>query len=1561
MKKNLRNRLLTALLILLGFYQLGFAQVSGDYRSDTTGLWDVASNWETFDGTVWSIATVKPDATNSVYIQSGDTMILSANEACNDLHLCNNTTSSTSGTVRGRLNVTSFNLDVNGKIRNYWGAVGVIPGTSFSTVTNQPYYSSGGKIRFVGNTRIIANTGEWGSLVNNPNSTNCDIEIALNPGEVGTFQTNFKAGNWTFTSGTMNILTVAADKSTTPLANITIGPDATVISSTNSNTFQKSGSGLAGALTVDGKLIFTGVTPKLQVTSIAFNGTVQYDLAGDQTLAIAGAAGSALPNTYSTLILSNSGIKTLGLNTTVNNSFSVTGTATLNKAAFSFTDKSANDITAFDIPLQVSSVIDASNHTVTVVMPFGTSLSALTPTIAVSPGSVISPLTEVEQNFSSALNYTVTAENSTPQVWTVTVSAPASVATDILSFDLASPAAVGNVDAVNHTVAVTVPYGTNVTALVPAITLSGGATVSALSGVAANFTSPVTYTVTAQDGNTKQDWTVTVTVASATATDILTFNFAAPAVVGTVDANAHTVNLTVAYGTNVTALIPAITLSDGATISPLSGIAQNFSSDVLYTVTAQDGITNQVWTVSVAITPASTETDILTFNFASLAINGIVNATDHTVVLTVPYGTAVSALVPTITLSPNASVSPLTGVAANFTSNVTYTVTAEDGITKQAWTVSVIVATNTQNSILSFSFAGLDPAVNGIINSETFTVTAGVPSGTDLSGMIASFTLSPQASAAIGTIPQVSGVTSNDFSSSKVYIVKAGNGSTQNWTVNVSIAGEPLAYDAFDYTAGELLSAQIPQGWATYSSAGVSEVLVASGNLSYPGLFPSQGNKISFDGAGTDINKSFTSQSAIGSRVYYSFILQVDSMKNVTSNAGAHFAGLSSATSTVGASVYFKWDGIEGSNKFLIGTAVRGASASVPVYTASTYDINKPILIVGCYEIVDGLLNDKTYMWINPSADDLGLSSSPMAILTAEGGAASDLTSLGYFYIRQDAATLTPYINMDELRIGLSWADVTPKSGVVTFNPGDNEADVDIVAKPTITFIKPIRKIGGAAISNSDLAGLITFKKNNASGASVPFTAEIDPNKQVITISPSASLSFSGTYYISVGSVEDNTGAVISPKNSKFVTRAARNNAALTDLKVNGNTVTGFDAGNFSYNISLDFGTTAVPSLNYTLSDANASALITNAPSLPGTSTVLVTAENGTSKSTYNVIFSVATTASSDATLSNMLMDGVTISGFASSTYEYLVALPFGTVVPPLVTVTTNSSVATAVVTQAQSMTDITFVEVTAQNGTTTLTYAILFEIDPYIYKIGFTKTGTGNNELPFIGWSTDNTIVSSNWGTLPIVNHGEFTGPEAFRFITGKSASVPPSSPGWMKTTKYPKSGILNFWLYVQASDGTEELLVHKKVRDADSVLVAKITSAEMVSANWKEFTYDINVTDSTAIIFTSVLTIDAATRIWMDDLSLKGKITTGISQFNVTGPAVNLYPNPAHEHMTIDMNQAKYGVMDIYNSVGSKVLSYPIIDSNFDLDVRNLNEGVYLILFTGKDILYRTRFVKF
>jgi hypothetical protein len=89
--------------------------------------------------------------------------------------------------------------------------------------------------------------------------------------------------------------------------------------------------------------------------------------------------------------------------------------------------------------------------------------------------------------------------------------------------------------------------------------------------------------------------------------EILTFSI--PNQKGSTQINSisKTIEVTMPIGTNLSSLIPTYTISPKATSSPASGLAQNFNSNVIYTVTAEDNSTQQ-WTVKVKLeTSASIE------------------------------------------------------------------------------------------------------------------------------------------------------------------------------------------------------------------------------------------------------------------------------------------------------------------------------------------------------------------------------------------------------------------------------------------------------------------------------------------------------------------------------------------------------------------------------------------------------------------------------------------------------------------------------------------------------------------------------------------------------------------------------------------------------------------------------------------------------------------------------------------------------------------------------------------------------------------------------------------
>jgi PGF-pre-PGF domain-containing protein len=120
----------------------------------------------------------------------------------------------------------------------------------------------------------------------------------------------------------------------------------------------------------------------------------------------------------------------------------------------------------------------------------------------------------------------------------------------------------------------------------------------------------VEFSVTDGIATDSETITITVNIAPNSTKSITAFKFETldPAVVGIINETAKTVSLTVPYGTNVTAVIPTIEHT-GINIRPNSGVAQNFTVPINYTVTAGDS-TIQNYTVTANISPDASTTTV---------------------------------------------------------------------------------------------------------------------------------------------------------------------------------------------------------------------------------------------------------------------------------------------------------------------------------------------------------------------------------------------------------------------------------------------------------------------------------------------------------------------------------------------------------------------------------------------------------------------------------------------------------------------------------------------------------------------------------------------------------------------------------------------------------------------------------------------------------------------------------------------------------------------------------------------------------------------------------------
>ena len=190
--------------------------------------------------------------------------------------------------------------------------------------------------------------------------------------------------------------------------------------------------------------------------------------------------------------------------------------------------KAQAEITSFRVQAGgewYNGTIDNARSTITVT---GVDDSKLTSTKLVTDieftGRTCSPTSGIAVDFANAATFTLGGDNDlASRTYTVTVlnksgqpisakssggddNTPTTSTAKITGFSVLGVE--GEIDQSAGTITVTLPVGTNVTAVAPVVTVPAGAVVSPVSGEVVNLTSPLTYTVTL--GTESKNYTVTV-------------------------------------------------------------------------------------------------------------------------------------------------------------------------------------------------------------------------------------------------------------------------------------------------------------------------------------------------------------------------------------------------------------------------------------------------------------------------------------------------------------------------------------------------------------------------------------------------------------------------------------------------------------------------------------------------------------------------------------------------------------------------------------------------------------------------------------------------------------------------------------------------------------------------------------------------------------------------------------------------------------------------------------------------------------------------------------------
>jgi hypothetical protein len=244
-----------------------------------------------------------------------------------------------------------------------------------------------------------------------------------------------------------------------------------------------------------------------------------------------------------------------------------------------------------------------------------------------------------------------------------------------------------------------------------------------------------------------------------------------------------------------------------------------------------------------------------------------------------------------------------------------------------------------------------------------------------------------------------------------------------------------LFSDGFNYTSGGNLY-NASASYQTSPSANTPAVTIGSGSLTYPGLadISPPGNEVSVaTGSSTAAQTAASFAAQSGGTVYASFLLNVTSLATGAANtqnyglAGMLPTGAGYASGTDPCGIVLLGNPTTGSYDLGVRSSGNG-SGSNHAYTGGTLTANNVYLVVLKYDF-GASPRPTASLYIDPTSLGGSDPGTPSASYTTPSGATP--ANLSQLYFREGGISLgasdpsAPYL-VDDVRIGTTWADVTP-------------------------------------------------------------------------------------------------------------------------------------------------------------------------------------------------------------------------------------------------------------------------------------------------------------------------------------------------------------------------------------------------------------------------------------------------------------------------------------------------------------------------------------------------------
>ncbi len=227
----------------------------------------------------------------------------------------------------------------------------------------------------------------------------------------------------------------------------------------------------------------------------------------------------------------------------------------------------------------------------------------------------------------------------------------------------------------------------------------------------------------------------------------------------------------------------------------------------------------------------------------------------------------------------------------------------------------------------------------------------------------------------------------------------------------VSAAQLPFS-DSFTNADGNLYTVA-PGIWDAAGNTGPELTVGSSSALSAPsGLLAASAKGVHWASSGTARRAGVLFNPVTTNSVYVSFLVDVQVAPSAA-KLMAFLENSSSSTTSPQLGIF-----VDAGPKIGIGK-----KASSPAIESSPLSAGAHFIVVR-YTFLSG--NDQADLWVDPSPSTFGATNPPGSLASTTG--ASDPAAISYFQINCPSGA-GPVLNLDEVRIGTSWADVTPPSG----------------------------------------------------------------------------------------------------------------------------------------------------------------------------------------------------------------------------------------------------------------------------------------------------------------------------------------------------------------------------------------------------------------------------------------------------------------------------------------------------------------------------------------------------